>query len=56
MAQGSHSKIRESFSSLADAAALVQYCINTCSAVDAAQRTIPLFPGAQSPASGKLNF
>jgi hypothetical protein len=34
----------------------VQYCVSTCSAVDAAQRTIPLPPGAQSPASGNMNF
>jgi hypothetical protein len=31
----------ESTSALASVAHLVQYCINTCSAVDAAQRTIP---------------
>jgi hypothetical protein len=34
----------ESFSALASVSPLVQYCVNTCPAVDAVQRTIPLFP------------
>jgi hypothetical protein len=40
----------ESFSALASVSPLVQYCVNTCPAVDAVQRTIPLFPahGRQS--------
>src|SRR5205807_4909506 len=32
------------FPALASVTCLVQYCINTCSAVDAAQTTIPLLP------------
>jgi len=38
---------------LASVTRLVQYCINTCSAVDAAQRTIPLLQahGRQSAAT-----
>jgi hypothetical protein len=43
-------------SALADAAALVQYCINTCSAVDAVQRTIPLPPGAQVAGERQIEF
>jgi hypothetical protein len=35
-------QLRKSSSALASVTRLVQYCINTCSAVDAAQRTIPL--------------
>jgi len=43
----------ESSSTLASVTCLVQYCINTCSAVDAAQRTIPLLQahGRQSAAT-----
>ena len=41
------------FPALASVTCLVQYCINTCSAVDAAQRTIPLLQahGRQSAAT-----
>jgi hypothetical protein len=39
---GSTGSPDESISQLAPVTRLVQYCINTCSAVDAAQRTIPL--------------
>ena len=35
-------QLRKSSSTLASVTRLVQYCINSCSAVDAAQRTIPL--------------
>jgi hypothetical protein len=43
----------ESSSTLASVTRLVQYCVNTCSAVDAAQRTIPLLQahGRQSAAT-----
>jgi hypothetical protein len=34
----------------------VQYCINTCSAVDAVQRTIPLPPGAQVAGERQIEF
>jgi hypothetical protein len=41
-ATGTNSPTTESSSTLASVTRLVQYCVNTCSAVDAAQRTIPL--------------
>ncbi len=46
----------ESTSALASVAPLVQYCINTCSAVDAVQRRFPATPGARSPVSGNKIF
>jgi hypothetical protein len=50
---GTNSPTTELSRALASVARLVQYCINTCSAVDAAQRTIPLLPahGRQSAAT-----
>jgi hypothetical protein len=44
----------ESSSALASVAHLVQYCINTCSAVDAAQ--VSRYSGARSPVSGNNDF